>query len=83
MLLLIEASCFVLPEEVRQLTQIKLQVLRTGKGVRIELKTTSRAGTCTHDLTVEPLRDSADTIVWGDSMPGQGSTSWFTIPTAE
>ena len=52
----------MLPEEVRQLTQIKLQVLRTGKGVRIELKTTSRAGTCTHDLTVEPLRDSADTM---------------------
>jgi PAS domain S-box-containing protein len=54
---------FVLPEEARQLTQIKQQVMRTGKGLRIELKTTSIAGAHVHDLTVEPLRDSTGMIV--------------------
>ena len=54
---------FVLPEEARKLTEIKQQVIRTGKGIRTELSTNSIAGMHFHDLTVEPLRDSSGTII--------------------
>ncbi|HLX40811.1 MAG TPA: PAS domain-containing sensor histidine kinase [Ktedonobacteraceae bacterium] len=54
---------FVLPDEARWLTEIKQQVLCSGKGIRTELGTTSVAGVHVHDLTVEPLYDSAGRII--------------------
>jgi len=54
---------FVLPEEARKLTEIKQQVMYTGKGIRTELNTNSIAGMHYHDLTVEPLRDSSGAII--------------------
>jgi PAS domain S-box-containing protein len=53
---------FLPPEDAEPLTAIKQQVLETGIGVREEIKI-KRERTNYYDLTVEPLRDSNNTVI--------------------
>jgi PAS domain S-box-containing protein len=50
-------------EEAAHLTQIKGRVLKTGVGVREEVRTTLNGQTFYYDLTVEPLCDRHGTIL--------------------
>jgi two-component system sensor kinase FixL len=51
------------PEEAMRLSQIKQRALRTGVGVREEVKCTLRGETRIYDLTIEPIKDSAGMII--------------------
>jgi PAS domain S-box-containing protein len=51
------------PEDSEPLTAIKQRVLDTGIGAREEIKITRDGRNCYYDLTVEPLRDSNDTVI--------------------
>jgi len=53
----------VSPESAAHLTQLKQQVLDTGVGLRQEVKITKNGETIYYDLTIDPIRDSQDTIV--------------------
>lgn len=50
-------------QEAALLTAVKRQVLESGKGARQEFRTTISGKPFVYELTVEPLRDSAGTII--------------------
>jgi PAS domain S-box-containing protein len=51
------------PEDEPAVTRIKRQVLQSGSGIRSEVSITFRGERYYFDLTVEPLRDRANTVV--------------------
>jgi len=50
-------------QEAAALTAIKQKVLKTGKGMQQNIRTTIAGKTLVYDLTVEPLHDAADAVV--------------------
>lgn len=51
------------PDNARRLRELKLMVLKTGKGVREEIGIQYDAVTFTYDVTLEPLLDSENEVV--------------------
>ncbi|MFQ4146158.1 PAS domain S-box protein [Chlorogloeopsis sp. ULAP02] len=54
---------FLPPQDAELLTVIKQRVLETGIGAREEIKITRNETNYYYDLTVEPLRDSNNTVI--------------------
>jgi DNA-binding CsgD family transcriptional regulator len=50
-------------EEADEITSMKRQVLRTGRGMRAEVKNTLNDEISYHDLTIEPLNDADGNVV--------------------
>ncbi|NJL82469.1 MAG: PAS domain S-box protein [Chloroflexaceae bacterium] len=56
-------SDLVAPESAALLTQLKQQVLETGRGLRQEVKVSKNEQTSYYDLTIDPIRDAQNAIV--------------------